>query len=340
MKRFLIILLSLTGVLTSCEFLISDYSIRESDIKPDSVVHKVITFATYFSGEGLDVSLSQPMDLTRPVPVKIGEAKISLFKSKNILCLDTMVNFEIGNHFFNIKNFISIPGPGDTLTLRINASGFSEVSGNTVIPPNTPIKTMNASKISASDDFYRFTITFDDQATTDNYYMVSSVYYLIKYSFPLPGYGNIYDTIYSEERKSVPLTDPVFDFMPDYRTSIKEPFSSSNLKPRVFSDRAFNGSEYGLRVEIPVRNDGSATEPDKKYSSEYEIELYEISRDLFEFITTSFTNEIIEDDIYSQPIFVYCNMSNKAGFFGAVGYPSKSKQLIENGDLLKFSINN
>lgn len=338
-KVFLIIIVS-SILLSSCEFLISDYSMRKSDIVPEIPAQKVITFASYFSGEGLEVSLSQPMDLILPLPKKIGVTRITLYKTGSVLCLDTTVNFEPGRHFFNINSFNAVPDSGDTIKIKIDAAGFDEVSGTTIIPFPASVSTINSTKITSTEDFYRFTISFNDQSILKDFYLVSSVYYLTEYIFPMPGYGNRYDTLYSETRKSVPLSDPVFNFMPDYRTSIKEPFSSSDLKPRVFSDKAFNGSDYSLKIEVPVRKDADALVPNKNYSSEYEVELYTISRDLFEFITSSFTNEIIEDDIYAQPIVVYSNMSNKAGFFGAISKPAKARQTIEPDDLLKFDLNN
>ncbi|MBK7627273.1 MAG: DUF4249 family protein [Bacteroidales bacterium] len=340
MKRVIRIILVFSIFLNSCEFLISDYSMRKSDIVPEIPAQKVITFATYFSGEGLEISLSQPMDLIRPLSKKIGVTRLTLYKTGSVLCLDTTVNFEAGRQFFKINSFSAVPEAGDSIIIKVDASGFDEVSGSTIIPLPASISSINSTKITSSEDFYRFTISFSDHPVSNDFYLVSAIYYLTQYSFPMPGYGNIYDTLYSEERKQVPLSDPVFNFMPDYRTSIKEPFSSSDLKPRVFSDKVFNGSDYSLKIEVPVRKDANALVPNKKYFSEYEVELYSISKDLFAFITSSFTNEIIEDDIYAQPIVVYSNMSNKAGFFGAVSKASKARQAIEPDDLLKFDFNN
>jgi len=304
----------------------------ERDVLLSNHIPRVCTYATFFSDEGLDITLTQSRDIATQLPAKIGDARIRLLGADKTTCIDTTINFDTENHFIPKTNIKNLPQPGDSITIIINATGFSQVEGKTRIPFSPAVESITATKFTSDREYYRFTVTFPDQASSDDYYLVSSVYDLITYT----NISNKYDTTYQSTRQPVPLTDPVFSFMPDYRTSVKEPFIISELKPRIFPDDAFAGLNYGFRIEVPVRDDPGVNSNEETYSSFYNFELYTISEDCFEFLKTTYINKSIEGDIYAQPLFVTSNMTNRAGFFGAISKPSTAIQKIDDNDVLGF----
>lgn len=350
MKRLMVLSLIVCSLcFISCDDILSDYeskSIRYDigDYKPELCV-----YANYIHQKGisLDVSSTISIDFLQRGP-EIKSAKVVLAKPNGQILFDDLVEFTITSldyhksksNFIDINKFKFKPNLNDTLLLSVKVDGYDIVKGQTTIPALVNATKLTAQKYKADEVMYRFILQFNDPKEVGNYYLVSSVYYLttIRTRQLSPTFIKR-DTLSSATRYVVPNGDPVFDFMPNVKSSTKEPFDISLTKPRIFSDKGFNGSGYGLKIEVPLEYISPYDAETHIYESEYELELYCISKELFEGQKSSYMHQTIDGDIYAEPIILYSNMSNKVGLFGAINGPSKQKVIIERGDWLRFDKN-
>lgn len=336
MKYFLVLVVLFFTILSGCESLL-DYKLNQTDINEVDYIPQLCVYARYFDGQGIDLRISQTKSISNStqdtLPIAVVTVKLS--KSDNIVCLDTILKLTEYKTFIDINKFSDTPHGGDSLYISVKANGYDEVKGMTIIPIAVPVDKLLVDKYYTVNKIYRFTLFFTDPES-DSYYFVSSLYHLTTYKKSSQGLVTPSDTINKTIRMSVNLTDPVFDFMPDIRSSIKEPFNNSERKPRIFSDKGFQNSQYGLNIEVEESDEFYANQSDQDFDSYYELELYTISKDLYETYKTFYLNELAEGDIYSEPIFIYSNMSNKVGFFGAYSLKSTFSVRIDRGDVLAY----
>jgi len=342
MRRYIYTALVLLFSLTSCDNLLSGYDSKWVPIDDNDFSPSLCVFANYIheKGLGIEISSTKSIDLKTKGP-EILKAKILMMKS-NLLMLNEQIDFqtdhgsgETKSAFLGIEKFNDKPDVGDTLTISIEVNGYEPVSGKTIIPEKAIANTLTAAKFISEDTKYRFMLQFTDKESYQNFYLVSSIYYLTTTSLGDHPYS--YKT---SDRELVPLFDPVFDFMPNVRSSSKEPFDISLFKPRIFSDKGFDGHSYELKIEVPVKKNLIAEDFTRyKYESVYEVELYSISKDLFEGYKSGYMQRVIDGDIYAEPIMRYSNMNNKIGLFGAINGPSSQNATIETNDILQFDPN-
>lgn len=337
MKHFYLLLLLLFSIfLNGCESLL-DYKLNQTEINDFGSKPLLCVYARYFDGQGIDLRISQTKSISGSMSdiTEIDEVSVILSKSNNTVCLDTILKLADFKTFIGINKFFEIPHGGDSLYIKVNANGYEEVKGRTIIPEYVIIDTLLVDQYFTDHKNYRFTLFFTDPEP-ETYYFVSSLYHLSTFKIPSQGSPIPSDTVNQVIRMSINLTDPVFDFMPDVRSSVKEPFNNSERKPRMFSDKGFRNSQYGLNIEVQESDEFYAKQSDRDYDSKYELELYTISKDLFETYKSFYLNELTEADIYSEPVFIYSNMSNKVGFFGAYSLKSVKSAKIDRGDVLTY----
>lgn len=344
MTRIITFLL-LAVIMISCDSLLSDYNTKDIQLEVKDYKPLLCVFANYIHEKGLSIELSSTLsiDLSHVGP-EITKAKVMLTKQDGQIILDNSIEFnEEGRDFHKVKsNFINSsdfkikPEYNDTLTISIEVQGYEKVTGKTVIPALVNITESTADKYKAEATMYRFIFHFEDPKEVANYYLVSSVYHVKTTKIPNRFPSDVY---FDSTRYQVPITDPLFDFMPNVRSSTKEPFDFSTYKPRIFSDKGFDGNNYGLKVEIPIRIIDPYDASTHQYNTAYELELYSISKDLFEGYKSNYMTKVMEGDIYAEPVILYSNMSNKIGLFGAINGPSKKKATLEQGDWLQFDMN-
>lgn len=346
MQRLLtIILLILTGSLISCDSLLSDYDTKSLPLEVKDYKPLLCVFSNYIHNKGLSLELSSTLspggDQRGP---EITNAKVTLVVKDGEILFDDIIEFsDTINDYHQAKlSFIDIsqlkfqPKPNDILILTIKVDGYEMVTGQTNLPALVEAEELTAYKYIGDAVLYRFVLQFNDPQEFDNYYLVSSVYYLTTWRIPTV---SPYDVWSETRRHRVPLSDPVFDFMPNLRSSTLEPYDISAYKPRIFSDKGFNGNSYGLKIEMPLRYISPYDATIRKYESEYELELYSISKDLFEGYKSNYMTKVVEGDIYAEPVILYSNMSNKIGLFGAINGPSRKKARVEQDDWLYFDPN-
>lgn len=322
--------------LVSCDDLLSDYDSKWIQPEIKDYKSQLCVYASYINGQGLSLSLSGTTSVDGQLKgPSFTSAKVTLEKSNKSILFNDSIKFSNSlnsqNAFIDIKEFRSVPVPADTLIITVAVKGYDMVTGQTTLPAIVNTSKLTAQKYKADEMLYKFILYFDDPKEQSNFYLVSSIYYLTTTTY----LGQIPQTYTEAIRHKVPANDPVFDFMPNVRSSTKEPTDMYLFKPRIFNDKVFNGFTYGLKIEIPLQT-GTFYHDKKNYSSKYEIELYSISKELFEGSKSCYMNSIISGDIYAEPIILYSNMNNKIGFFGAVNGPSKQMIEIEQNDLLKF----
>jgi len=346
MTRFIafILLVSMTS-LTSCDSLLSDYDTKDLFIEVKDYKPLLCVFANYMHEKGLSLELSSTLALCmHQRGPEITSAKVTLAGQDGRLLFDDTVEFTItSNDYHKYKtNFIDInrlkgqPMVNEVLMLSVEVQGFEKVTGQTTIPALVNATQLTVNKYVAEAVMYRFILQFDDPKEAENYYLVSSVYYLTSIRIPAVTKN---DTVSGINRHQIPISDPVFDFMPNIKSSTKEPFDISTHKPRIFSDKGFNGNGYGLKVEVPLDYTSPTDASTHRYNSEYAVELYSISKDLFEGYKSNYMAKVIEGDIYAEPVIIYSNMSNKVGLFGAINGPSSQIATVEQGDRLAFDRN-
>lgn len=331
MKRLLVLFIFLPAFISGCDFLITEYELLESE-KEIQFDPELFTLATFFDGDGLYINVMKTMHPVSSLHEDIDEARVTIKLSDGTVCYDDVLSFIAGSRFIDLETFDHIPIASDTLILQVLVNGFDEVSGRSIVPEAADTDWMTATRFSTDQTYYRFSIMINDRLDSQDFYLISSVYNLTTYFDD----GFYRDTVYSLTRQEVPLTDPIFDFMPDYRTSVQEPFSLESIKPRIFPDEVFKDDTYAIRIEVPLRSDNGITNPHYTYRSTFDAELYAISSDLFEYLKTAYIAKVVEGDIYAQPVTLKSNMSNSIGCFGAISKPSPERWQLEDNDVLKL----
>ncbi len=254
---------------------------------------------------------------------------------------------EIRDQYFeNTEANITI---GSEYELRIIAEGYDATFGICTVPERVSIDSLSKRLITEGEkEYYLFTLYFTDPSDTENYCMTAlqnHTYYIdtnlkdsIYFENPTH-YKDTLDRFYIDTlrgaRKQVfPIEDPVFAYLPNNQSSIKEPFDISIHKPRVFPDKLFSGRQYALQFKIE-REDYTpslAWNQFPRYRGTEFIKVYlrSISKELFESYKSKYQYEIIEGDIYAEPMKVYSNMSNELGVFGAFTVDSVTIDVWDN----------
>ncbi|MBN1990089.1 MAG: DUF4249 family protein [Bacteroidales bacterium] len=334
MKQYLlIILLATIATLVSCEKIL-DYTTTQIDY--NGVPHKsmLVVSARYYCDLGLKIHVDRSLSIAEnPNLPPLAQVKVTLTKKGGATLFSNLVTLgsTSGKAFISKDSLIELPTEGETLILSVECNGFDPVEGETTIPQTVPINNFSVTGNESKSNTFQFTLNFDDPANSTNYYFISSV----EHTFAYPTWNN--DTTHNIQRITIPLTDPIFSFMPDFRTSIHEPFNNSIYKPRIFPDTPISGKSYSLKIDIPEKTDYQQTLYDT-IETEYTIELFSISKELFEAYKSIYLAEIVAGDIYSEPITQYSNMSNGIGFFGSVSpRASKTIRLEKNRVLEVFN---
>ncbi len=327
-----IIIIICTVIFCSCEKLL-DYDARQIEYNPSGYKPKLYVNAKFYADFGLKLYITSTQDISgKNRPDTIKRVFVRLVEGENMVIFSDSISLENSNANIWKSNFLHNPEEGANLQITIGAQGFESVFGSTKIPLSVPIDKIEVTNFYSGVNHFRFNTYFSDPVSSKNYYYFSSIYNLK--TVPLP-YST--DTIINTLRLTIPLSDPIFNFMPDFRTSMHEPFDNSARKPRIFPDDPISGISYNLRIEIPeVKESFYIQHPDYKYLSVYEIELYSISKEIFEAYKSLYMSEIIEGDIFAEPVVLYSNMSNNIGYFGAISKKSSKKVTLEEGKVLDY----
>ena len=342
MRNRLTFIVLLIFTLFSCD-LLTQYDLKRFDVAMDENIVRPCIYAYYYNNNKLQVEISATRPTTNYKRIDFKEANIKLSNpSSTTVYIDTTVVLlykedvrQSNKVTIPIEYFKKIPETDETLKISIKIPLFDTITGAAQIPQMPETKTITAQKLNGEEIEYLFKLPIKNRKNIDNYYLITSSYKLINY------YDKTYkiDTTTTNHRYRIPLTDPIFDFLPSNRTSVTEPFAIDNYKPRIFDGRVFGNAVYNLKIQLPVYNYDYYISPKDSYSSTYYIELFAISKELFKAYKNNYMARIIEGDIYAEPLTAYSNMSNEIGFFGVLSKPSMQGYNLPKNDVLNFGVN-
>jgi hypothetical protein len=145
---------------------------------------------------------------------------------------------------------------------------------------------------------YEFKIKMKDNGSEKNYYRLAV---LTKYTYPD---GTVY---YADSYISDNVDPEAYSSDPLKTGDDSNPFC-------VFSDDIINGKDYTMKLKL---SENSTKYFDKSHNDKTEIiiSLQQISKDYYLYLRTRTASN--EDDVFSEPVQIHCNVKNGLGVFGS-----------------------
>lgn len=154
--------------------------------------------------------------------------------------------------------------------------------------------------------FYRgkLSVRMTDPANESNYYGITLLNKASNRFFAAGGFA-----------VNLPV-DPVFRFFSlDRGNARSEEFPYSGFL--VFSDATFNGAVKTLNIDIAVQFSASSSPETIELSFPHQILLQAISKEYYDYIRSSVSQQNSRETPFSEPVPVLSNLSNGAGVLAA-----------------------
>ena len=270
----------------SCETVV-DVDIPEKD--PMIVVNAVLS-----ENDTIEVNLSKSIFIKEhPGDIAfINEATLAFFENGNFITNLTNID-ENGN--YSVQGFY--PEAGKSYRIEITSGEMTPVNATTTIPLPVPIINLDTLYQKKFDYGYeyltlQFKLKFDDPPGEKNYYYLSTLATFV-YEDEYEGYTESY-----QQPLYIDTDDPVL---------------SSNMinysGEFAFTDDHFDGNSYSVIFNTDAYMFYDTTE--------VAISLHSISKDLYYYFLSSFEQDRIGDDPFTELIHVNSNIENGLGIFGA-----------------------
>ncbi|HPR30980.1 MAG TPA: DUF4249 domain-containing protein [Prolixibacteraceae bacterium] len=227
---------------------------------------------------------------------------------------------------------------GKTYTLIAEADGMESIRAETSIPESPEITRIDTLSERFHDDYSTWIerkakITFSDPASSRNYYDLKVIRAQMFISFD--PYSPEPFVSYSLNNNNIDSDDPVFNR--DESDILGDLFSSS-LNLTLFDDALINGKTYTLsftfdRDFIPSYDEKNYNGGEFPVSQTYVFNVYKIQLNaldeaFFQYSLTSMAQKFRGSDFFSEPVLVYTNIKNGAGFMGS--YIQNASYLISH----------
>ncbi|MFK8037537.1 MAG: DUF4249 domain-containing protein [Crocinitomicaceae bacterium] len=280
-RKFIYVCLA-SLVFTACE---KEIKLKDSDIKSRIVVNGL-----FETEDTLKIQLSESRDILfnngGVLPdILTGQAKLLTADNQSI---GEFVHE--GSGLYYLPNFL--PKPGVEYKLKVNNTGFDEVSAINKIPASISISNIDTLR---KADYMDIDITFSDNGNEENYYGI-----LIidkgKFEYEIePGVvvTEYYDNswVCTKDLNVYGSVDPEGDIC-----------SEGDL---LISDDNFNGSNYTITVKKYMDDN-----PDTLI-----VSLRSISADLYKYKTTLQKYNEVQGNPFGEPVQVFSNIVNGFGIF-------------------------
>jgi Neuraminidase (sialidase) len=275
----------------------------EIDVPPQTtkfVVNGLIRVNTAFS-----VSVSKTvgiLDTASPATYKVTNALVQLYEN-NIL-KDTLV-YQAYSNTYLVKRYTR-PQAGNTYRLTAAAPDFTAVVAETVTPAPTSFsitKRVNVKKDGNGNYLDEVKITFTDDASTANYYLIKLRRPLKSGGSAVVKYGGIYCMHSSDkdiDRRS--NGDPT-----DFENCIDQEF--------FMSDKNFNGQVKEILLFIQHNQLEPMLYPSNNGYYKPVVELHTITYDHYKYRKSYDAYRDAEDNPFAEPVLVFSNVKNGYGVF-------------------------
>lgn len=264
-------------ILSSC--------ITEFEVENESEVNKLVMLSFLSPSDVVRVKVTKTISTVNNVIFSLDEfdgliVETSINNSEYFKMSIDSTNYmsHIPTYYYNY-----VPEEGDSIKIRVTDSKgkFATIYGETVIPQSPILEYIGQHK-----DIRKFMESKDSV-------VVDSVAVITCKISDKPG-NNFYQvsSINGSYRFPIAYTDPIFQ----------------NSRYNIFKDTTFDESSYYFNIE--VRFD--------RWSDNYvSVELYNITSELFQYLSSMETAENNENNIFSEPYHLYSNISNGAGLIGS-----------------------
>ncbi len=326
---YILFSLFLAGIIASCEKVIEFEGealekklVMYSMLNPDSVIDVYISY----SHPIFDHSFSY---------AQLPNANVSLFRDDTFIeTLTYRSPFSVSEYgpAPSLSNYVSvseIPVPGSTYRLEVSVPGYQSISSEAVLPTPVPIISLDTATISYTESDFDFTwvrsawkatIRFRDPPDEENYYrlVLRHIYGSYTGDKSLP-YSNEYPVVVADEeilwiQSDDPLLNPEEDNS-IFGSNIPNSFS-------VFSDELISGKEYELDFTI----DPYYFTIDTAYHEFFQLQigLQAITKDLYLYLVTYTAQDMLGNDLFSEPVIIHSNVNEGLGIFGAAASSNRS----------------
>jgi hypothetical protein len=231
---------------------------------------------------------------------------VDTFNFREIVTNSSLNGKQVSRRYVSANNYL--PEPGTHYKLQISVPGYDEITSSTLIPPPVQIISVdtNTTHIILSgypQKVLECTVRIHDPVATKNYYKLK-----------IDGGSNLVNNLTS-------LDDNLIYLKYNYDTpgffSLEDEEEGVHWVSEVFtSDASFNGEIKDIKVFIFwgfVEIHGLTKAISKTNS--LNIKLYSINEEYYKYSESYFKQLIKKNNIFSEPIMVYSNMSNGVGIF-------------------------
>lgn len=281
--------------------------------------------------EPFTVSVSRTWFLTEELSnVIISKADVRLFVNDAFVSKMDYVA-DLGEAYNSRGAFHSdyYPQVGDRVRVEVSEPEYGEAWAEAVVPrPANLLSATASTTVVPGPGWYKtrkdtYTVTFRDEASTEDYYLFWLESGEPIYDSEKEQYTGEYRWGYSYVNYAV---DPIFG---QSITSIDQILGYdwlSGSRGRVFSDELVSGQEYTINLVSEVRESGGSLFPDNKPeapNNRLRVHLYTISKDYYFYLQTlqdqsdTTLSNLLVDIGLAEPVQVYSNVEGGVGILGA-----------------------
>ena len=300
-------------------------------LRPES---KLVLNSVVSVGDSLKASLSRTWFYTDDYPnVTIEDAKVNLYVNDRLFG-EMIWNVEKYD-YYAIGNYISsyIPVPGDKVRIEANRDGFKEVMGEETVPDkpdllNLYVESYEDNSLGYSRIKRRYKMTFRDEPSVQNCYLISIVYGTPHYEYDYDDLDKspVYSGTYSWRSESMDYaSDPVFGNKVSILDKVMGSDWLSGYNGRPFSDELFDGKEYTMTLDANsyYGHNPIFPLPGEELPDSARVYLYAISEAYYKYLSAlttladgSFSNDLADIGL-AEPVRVFSNIEGGLGILGA-----------------------
>ena len=279
---------------------------------------------------------SVSMAVTESLPNKISSDTITIVRnasviltnddglSENLIYREQKFNNRITGDYISLNGYKPISE--NTYQIRIEVLGFEIITSATVIPKSIPILSVdtNTTYINNGGNIYKVlecTVRFEDPIQTGNYYKLSIDRYGLTDHYVSYPFGRTTETVKYQAYFFCPNNNAVYmriNHSTPGSISLENEDKEIWVNEIFIADDACNGSIYELKIYVwPAWFNDRAYPPagEKITNRTAYIRLYSINEEYYKYANSYFNQLIKRNDIFSEPVQVYSNISNGTGIF-------------------------
>lgn len=329
MKKLYICLIAALCCMTACEKPI-EFDMDETDpmivlssiVEPDSAVATRVTLSRFF------------LDNTN-------------FKVVNDASLQLTVNgVPAGSTVFKNGYYVTnvVPQPGDSLQLVVTVPSRGSVSAGTKVPYSPDVTSLRMISVSSSEQTYwntelKFSFVINDESSTHVGYLVKAVVVdsvdvdttfqpvwnsdysrIVRYDTILPHLEEYRYAVWMESED--PLLSQglnIDDFFDIFKAGERKAESVSQF---LFLDDGFSGKSHEFLIKGTYYNYDDDGRSEGVHHRHFELQVSALNYDLYMYTKTRM-QAWGADELFSEPVQIYCNVKGGIGIFGAISRMSK-----------------